>query len=782
MTPEVSQCAFNRFQTHYAPFQIPEQHMSVIVSKFLERGDMVTESEDGHIFEAYAKPLPPTESAAYSPLEEIIKAVADAASKVSGFASTRSQTYVYKPCSHITISSDIPVSDHLVDAVFEKRCMCGLEQIHEISKHRDDESKLSISTRNSASVCEFTTRATDSLKLDNAGKVLSATVHIMDDDPCRMFSYAFTIESYSVRLWYFCRSHSVVSEPLYLNEPGHFKRLIAIFVSFLFATAEEMGYDPTVTAHELDGETQYTYTIPKSPTQPSDRFFRTVRTIDDYRTINITGRRTRVWLVEERKSAEENAPTVDGQTPVRYVLKDVWLEAASKTEKEIQDSIFEGIKEFLGNSSLPPEKAGLAELQQKHAHLKEDDAFKRYFMTIVADYQGRETPFYDKYLMQSASRIFTTPRPNSRFSAKSGRQNTSTPRDFDARTQEVARKFATKRQYRVVFKEVCQDVGKLEKLGDVMDVLGETLIPLQLMHCAGYVHRDISSGNILAYKADPNQRHWQAKLSDLEYAKQFPPTTGRAESKDPKTGTPYFMAHEILKKVYFTAPTKEVEKRAQELGISPQEETDAIDAELDEYRKQQDSASGANRSKSPSDQDSDYTVVHNPQHDIESLWWLGLWTLTMRVDHAPSREWAKHIFRNTLDPSAARSAAFTKPIMFKLHDHLRPNLLNPFANIIERLRRRLFNSYWTRETADHVLDLNSYRDIYPYVDRIFEVLRNDPSEWREQDLKDPPANIDSDLDPHGVKRARSMPNHSTGNLGEASSAARPTSSKRLRGG
>jgi len=53
------------------------------------------------------------------------------------------------------------------------------------------------------------------------------------------------------------------------------------------------------------------------------------------------------------------------------------------------------------------------------------------------------------------------------------------------------------------------------------------------MFCAGWVHRDISSGNILAYKArtgDP----WIAKLADLEYAKRFPPPEGYDASKDPR--------------------------------------------------------------------------------------------------------------------------------------------------------------------------------------------------------------------------------------------------------
>ncbi len=56
------------------------------------------------------------------------------------------------------------------------------------------------------------------------------------------------------------------------------------------------------------------------------------------------------------------------------------------------------------------------------------------------------------------------------------------------------------------------------------------ILALQLMFCAGWVHRDISSGNIMAH-GDPNA--WQAKLGDLEYAKKY--DCGDGASIDPKT-------------------------------------------------------------------------------------------------------------------------------------------------------------------------------------------------------------------------------------------------------
>ncbi|EAU89843.2 other/FunK1 protein kinase [Coprinopsis cinerea okayama7 len=68
-----------------------------------------------------------------------------------------------------------------------------------------------------------------------------------------------------------------------------------------------------------------------------------------------------------------------------------------------------------------------------------------------------------------------------------------------------------------------------------------TLSVLQLMACAGWVHRDISAGNILAMWNETT-RKWQLKLSDLEYAKKFPSEKGSKSSAVPKTGSPFFMA------------------------------------------------------------------------------------------------------------------------------------------------------------------------------------------------------------------------------------------------
>lgn len=47
----------------------------------------------------------------------------------------------------------------------------------------------------------------------NHRKIIWDGFHILRNDPCRQFTFGFTIENTSARMWYFSRSHLMVSEP-----------------------------------------------------------------------------------------------------------------------------------------------------------------------------------------------------------------------------------------------------------------------------------------------------------------------------------------------------------------------------------------------------------------------------------------------------------------------------------------------------------------------------------------------------------------------------------------
>jgi len=137
--------------------------------------------------------------------------------------------------------------------------------------------------------------------------------------------------------------------------------LIKLFMSFMFATKAEMRYDDMIERHD---NRRYTYQIPDPK---GSRFFRTIDTILEDRSSNITGRMTRIYLVEEVTSSALEATPV---TPRRTcVLKDVWLDESAATEREIQDNIFKDIESFFALSSLPADKTELAELKKARQQL-----------------------------------------------------------------------------------------------------------------------------------------------------------------------------------------------------------------------------------------------------------------------------------------------------------------------------------------------------------------------------------------------------------------------------
>ncbi|KJA25969.1 hypothetical protein HYPSUDRAFT_213473 [Hypholoma sublateritium FD-334 SS-4] len=312
-------------------------------------------------------------------------------------------------------------------------------------------------------------------------------------------------------------------------------------MSFLFATEVELGYDSKVTLYRDGDVDQYTYEMPQQDVPSGLQFYRTIKPIAEYLTNSITGRMCRIWLVAAVNSPTDPNPIGEVK---KCILKDVWPETKAQTELQLQSLIFKDIEDAFSEiedsrkeadaGSLHAEDAQFVKdawevdantkaLRNKLAQLVKNKGYKKFFLIPVSDFVGE----CSKATIPGAKRtagLFIT------------RSTAGTSRPLPSQTSKghVHRDYIPREQYRIVFDEVCTTVGNLETLGEVVQVLRGTLIPLQLLFCARWVHRDISSGNIMAYREASGT--WQAKLSDLEYAKKYPPD-GKA-SGDPKTVRP----------------------------------------------------------------------------------------------------------------------------------------------------------------------------------------------------------------------------------------------------
>ncbi|KAF5342292.1 hypothetical protein D9611_002115 [Ephemerocybe angulata] len=141
----------------------------------------------------------------------------------------------------------------------------------------------------------------------------------------------------------------------------------------------------------------------------------------------------------------------------------------------------------------------------------------------------------------------------------------------------------------IVFKEACKSLHEEMTAGTAFNALAHIVRALNLLRKAGYIHRDISSGNCLIYGS-------KGKLSDLEFCKPF----GEPGSHHSFSGTTEFAAAE------------------------------AIEQRL---------LFGRGRNRQP-------RVFHpHPLHDLEGLNWLSWWFIYSRTLAESSSSLNKEVFK-----------------------------------------------------------------------------------------------------------------------------------------
>ncbi len=272
-------------------------------------------------------------------------------------------------------------------------------------------------------------------------------------------------------------------------------------MSFLFATDLELGYDSKVTLYQDGATEQYTYEIPEKDAPNGRRFYRTIKPIAEYRTNNITGRMSRVWLVTEVNDPSDPNPIGNVK---KCILKDVWLESKAETELQLRAHIFKDIEDaFTENKDTrkedvdartpntedarlvdDPEKldTDTMALKAKLAQLVKDKDYEKFFLTPLCDFVGECSKATAPGARRTVGLFVNSEQmlvkaPNLRKSQVT-RSTVGTSRPLPSQTSEghVHREYAPRKQYRVVFEEVCTTVGDLETLGEVVNVLRHVLI------------------------------------------------------------------------------------------------------------------------------------------------------------------------------------------------------------------------------------------------------------------------------------------------------------------
>ncbi|KAF8585411.1 hypothetical protein K439DRAFT_1343467, partial [Ramaria rubella] len=343
---------------------------------------------------------------------------------------------------------------------------------------------------------------------DNAQKIIWSMHHIMRSDPCRRFTFGFTVENTQMRIWFACRSRVFVTAPF--NFILDHDTAIRFFIACAYATEAELGWDPTVERIYVDGTPQYKFTVHDiEGANHVETVFRTTRVLADFSADALRGRGTRVF----------EAFQLDGDSPDRtpVVIKDSWVDVDRAKEGDIRS-------EF-----------------ESEAEAEDKEKIQQYFMTILnhgevvingqADrtldvmLRGQEVPEGSEFKLNRRD-VTTVSRPSSIGA------HPSVP--SLARAPHESVRYQHKVHYRIVFKEVGMPIHSVTDQLDIFQALEDATSGLELLHRYGWVHRDISSGNLLVVRG-------RGKINDLEYAKKM----SDHGDHDIRTGTMDFMSLEV---------------------------------------------------------------------------------------------------------------------------------------------------------------------------------------------------------------------------------------------
>ncbi len=261
--------------------------------------------------------------------------------------------------------------------------------------------------------------------------------------------------------------------------------VVHFFASFLYATHEQLGWDPTMSV-STDGleDSQYDITVRSETGEKT--VYRTLNLLSYLGSEKVCDGGTRVWKVVRLKHGEMAGDPV--------ILKDCWVDGDAPRE----GCIFHEIR----GMDLP---------EQIQNPLVDALLTVECYGDVVIGGDDSDAP------LDHTIRLRT----------RSAQEN---PPGCDLTAVQILSHCRFKVHHRIVFKEVCQPIHNLTSFQDRFKVLGEAcigekstillrfyshrILALKALHHSGWVHRDISSGNILVDSTGC------AKLGDLEYAKR----------------------------------------------------------------------------------------------------------------------------------------------------------------------------------------------------------------------------------------------------------------------
>ncbi|KAF9066788.1 hypothetical protein BDP27DRAFT_1404234 [Rhodocollybia butyracea] len=436
---------------------------------------------------------------------------------------------------------------------------------------------------------------------ENVWKVFDNMSTLLRMDPCRRFTFGITVENYDMRVWFLSRANLVKSQPFnFMEQP---ELLVQLFLSFAFASPSKMGWDPTFSfSHIHDGHRQYIIEV-------EGKVYTTISIISDSSANSPFGRGTRIWKVQDS----------EGKI---HVLKDLWLSFDTVPENQILMQIIEDIRN-LDNDSADK----MAEAVRKRTltplaccKVAVDGQVDDTRTVMMGGYDLAGQPMIDSFTAQAPAYTSLQSVASSLLSDREHPSQSLASEFTTVATSNHKQPVHSRRyHYRIVFKQYATTIYNERNLGNIINGLSEVVLALRFIHMAGWVHRDISGGN-LYWCSEQNT----GLIGDFEYSRKV--TDEDETHLQGRVGTPQFMACEIIYQSYLFDRRK-VERP------EPIDESRKIDIFDWHSFKDLPDLPIAPPIKHP-------VFAYNALHDLESVWWILLWVLFSNEDAshaAPNR-------------------------------------------------------------------------------------------------------------------------------------------------
>ncbi|KAJ3557297.1 hypothetical protein NM688_g1545 [Phlebia brevispora] len=522
---------------------------------------------------------------------------------------------------------------------------------------------------------EYKKKETNSEEHDNAIKVTMSMLNCMRRDPCRRFTFGFTVENTSMKLWFCDRTQLLCSTPFDFISDREY--LVHFCLSIAYAEPHQLGWDPTVVL--VNDRRQYDITVFSD--EGEARVYRTLELLSCSGAQILLGRGTRVWKVVQVENGEERGHPM--------ILKDVWVNPGRKREGTI-----------------------LEELRRADYSPYSRQDFECAYLSRVLD--------GDVFNGPASMNLDGTQAFGLEEESASDREKRSSSADSPHSTSVLAPfpSIDCKVHYRIVFREVCRSISSEPSLVAIFRAFAQAVTALHIMHIAGWVHRDVSSGNILLAEDGT------ARLVDLEYTHQV-----GDDDDEFRVGTPKYMAIEVnIQSYIFSNPNP----------FSPSRTLNPPRLATPER-----SSSPAAELPTPADSNDSYEIPNHPifrynaLHDMESLWWVAVYAIFNREVDAPlddghntasekQRLHAENMFGNREDRfhTLVMPRGFVQKIP-SLHPSIRHA-----ACILDNMRRSLVRWYHKVEadldSIDHTRCAEGLSDIF--VEGFTEIAQHGASQ------------------------------------------------------